>query len=222
MGGGERIGSPITAPPPALDHTIQSPHANHTPPNSPDPSLSPYSNESVWAEEVVDHSADANALSSPEEIQVMEEADSIPASPATDQTPPQSPPPLPSITLPACRFCGNEEVADSLCVHWPPRCSALLCYAAGCPGEEMCYCPGSGKTPLPQTPPHEEGMVAPGDYPVPGRAIRALQSSFVKHEIRTALVTNATPLTARKMHPRSTVVLCTVGVTSMHTLGCMY
>ena len=211
MGRGERIGSPITAPPPALDHTIQSPHANHTPPNSPDPSLSPYSNGSVWAEEVVDHNAGAHALSSPEEIEVMEEADSIPASPATDQTPPQSPPRLPSITLPACRFCGNEEVADSLCVHWPPRCSALLCYAAGCPGEETCYCPGSGSTPQLQTPPHEEGMVAPGDYHVPGRAIRALESSFVKARKPNRPRPEPNPPTAQKIHPHNTVVRGTCG-----------
>ena len=180
-------------------------------------SQSSHSNETVWAIEVGERNASVpppsvdrspSAPSSPRVIEVMEEEDivpaspashqtppqsPIPASPASDQTPPHSPPPLPSITLPACRFCGNEEAADSLCVHWPPRCSALLCYGADCPREETCYCPGSGNTPPPQPPTHEEGMSAPGYYPVPGSATRALEFSLVKHETRTALVPNPTP-----------------------------
>ena len=192
-GGDECTGSPITAPPPTFDQTLQTPNANQTPAQSPDSNMSPYSNESVWAEEVVDHSAGASALSSPEEIEVMEEEDPIPASPATDQTPPQSPPPGPSITLGPCRLCGNEEVVDSTCVHQPPRCPALLCYAANCPRLDTCECPVAATTPPPRPPTHGGGMNAPGYYPVPGSATRALEFSLVKHETRTALVPNPTP-----------------------------
>ena len=160
----------------------------------------------------------------------MEEADSIPASPATDQTPPQSPNQgFSHDMLGACHFCGSEEVVDTNCVHWPPRCPALMCYAPGCQRPDTCYCSIPDDTPWPQ--PHAlaaestKRALAPSlasASPVPGRAIRALESSFVKHDIRTALVPNPTPPHC-PIHTHTVQLYCAhVGVTSVHLLLCTY
>ena len=83
--------------------------------------------DSARAAEVAERSASArpspgdrsaSAPPSPGEIEVMEEEDITPVSPASDQTPPQSPNQgFSHDMLGACHFCGSEEVLDTNCVH---------------------------------------------------------------------------------------------------------
>ena len=83
----------------------------------------------------------------------MEEEDITPASPASDQTPHQSPNHgFNHAMLGACHFCGSEEVVDTNCRYWPPRCPALMCYADGCERPDICFCMRPDDTP--RSPPH--------------------------------------------------------------------